>query len=274
MPVLPFVPGQPINGDLPITSIDDINSIVPFFIKSSDSAPVRDAIFAALLALFLEYQVDSGVAVGQSDILRAVGSALTGLGEDRGVFKTEGEDDELYRARILNIPNIVTPNAILAAVNSILAPFTSIQAEYCESIGDRWYVGDHSSRPWHSFLWDSTESMSPTYLDRLYKDDAPNNLGFFVPNRNPGGARVFNDTFGRLFLIRIPDLSGVDLLGGFVNSTSLIDRFYVGGIGVASAIRVSGTTALDTFNNIVTTVQRLKGQSIRFVIYSDPKLKL
>lgn len=274
MPTLPLPAVSPIMGDIPVTDQSDILAILPGFLKPSDPPPVRDAILAALVAMFQQYQLDAETAVGMSDVTRAVDYALTGLGADRGVFRSENEDDVDYRIRILGIPSLVTPTAIVAAVNNLLAPLTKIQCKYAEAVQDRWYLNDGFRATWHSYIWDTTQSMSPTYPDRIYQDDAAANSGYYLISRNPGGARVYSDAFGREFMIRIPDISGVDQLGAFVNSDSLIDRFYVGDTaGIASAIRDDGTTTLDTFNNIVTTIQRLKGHSIRFIVEMDPKLR-
>lgn len=266
---MPFVVD---NRDLPVVDEFDIYNILPKFLRPEDPAPVRDAIVAALTAMMREYQSLSTEAVGMNNLLLANDMGLRGLGEDRGVYQSDNESDTTYRLRILSFPELVTPTVIVAAVNSILAPFTSIQCQYSESVQDRLYIGDSSARPWHSYVWDSTMSMSPTYPDRLYEDDIDDNLGYVRPNSNPGGARVYSDEIGRLFMIRIPDLAGIDSIGGFPNSSSLEDRLYVGGVGVSSGIRVVGTSTLDTFNNIVATIYRLKGHSIRFIVWADPKL--
>lgn len=273
MPVLPMPPESPLaGGDLPVSSVDDVLQILPAFLKQGDSHEVRDAILEALTAMMIKYQVLSEQAVAMSDVTRSLDSALIGLGEDRGVFRQESETLEEYRARILAIPNIVTPEAIIAAINAILAPFTDVEAEYSESVQDRWFVGTSADRDWHSFVWDATASDSPQYIDRLYEDDATDNSGYFRTNSNPGGARIYADTIGRMFIIRIPDLSSIDTLGSFPDSSSIADRFYIGPSGGMSAVRTIGTTMLDIFNTIVSIVSRLKAHSIRYMILADPKM--
>jgi hypothetical protein len=274
MPVLPVPQIAPVGGgDLPVTDESDIFSILPGLLKPSDPAPVRDAIISALTAMMLKYQELSSESVTYADVLRSIDSALTGLGEDRGVFRQEGETEENLRARILDIPNIVTPDAIMAAINSIIAPYTTIKAKYAESIQDRWYVGA-SPKDWHSFVWNSTTNRPPFYPDRLYQDETSLHLGLFLPNLQPGGAQVYSDAFGRFFFIRIPDLSGIDQIGSFSNSASLPNRWFIatGGTGIASGVRTSGTTVSDIFSLIVTTIERLKGNSIRYAVLMDPKL--
>lgn len=46
------------------------------------------------------------------------------LGEERGMTQGAGEDDERFRERIANLADVVTPNAILRAVNRALAPYS------------------------------------------------------------------------------------------------------------------------------------------------------
>lgn len=46
------------------------------------------------------------------------------LGEERGMTQGVGEDDEKFRERIANLADVVTPAAILRAVNRALAPYT------------------------------------------------------------------------------------------------------------------------------------------------------
>lgn len=294
MPSLPLPPGvTQLGGALPFSSTDDVLAILPAFLKPTDSAPVRDAIVAAILAMALVYQERSGYAAAQSDVLRAVDTYLAGQGADRGVVQQTGESSTAYRARILSTPNLVTPTAILAAVNSLLAPVTTIKAQYCESVQDRWYVRKNGSSSglstFHSFVYKSTavRSRSPYYLDRLYEDDAAQNGGVFRAQSNPGGARVWNDTLGRFFLLRIPDITPIDSGGAFGFKTA--ETVYpVGskqpGLGMfafkhASAgsaygayARADATSSATIYSAIVNVVGRLHAASIRWAVLVDPKL--
>ena len=53
---------------------------------------------------------------------------LDALGEERGIARSPGEDDESYRKRIAEIADVVSPNAIRRVGNRIWAPW---QAEVC-----------------------------------------------------------------------------------------------------------------------------------------------
>src|SRR5436190_1114871 len=120
MPQLPVaLPVIPAAGRLPVRRAADVLAVLPAFVRASDTAPVRDAISAGLAEILKRHQEIAGYAAGQSDILRATGIYLDGLCEDRGVYRQAGEDDEALRARALTLPELVTPEAILAVANAI-----------------------------------------------------------------------------------------------------------------------------------------------------------
>ena len=89
--------------------------------------------------------------------------------------------------------DLVTPTAILAAANTILALYTAVRAQYAESVLDRWFVHDGTAG-WHSFV-----GAQPQYLARLYPADAAANGGFVRPSSEIGGAWAFADA-GRALL--------------------------------------------------------------------------
>lgn len=273
----------PFDNPAPVNSVDDIISILPFFLKSDDSPPVRDAIIAALVSIFLAYQDASSYASAQSDILRAVGLYLDGLGSDRGITRQPSELDESYRTRILSIPNIVTPSAILAAVNSILAPYTSVQAQLFEASLDRWFVFNGTSHL--SFI-----GTNPIYLDRLYIDDIASNLGQSRPQSRVGGAWTFGDTVGRYFVLRVPLLPETEVQHMFIadgsntnnqETNSSVVSFIADGSNV-SGQETTGSDAsfcfnlrqsiIDVYTQIVSAVERIKASSIRWQLFADPKL--
>lgn len=279
MPTLPLPGGGGAlsGGDLPVTSEQDVLAALPLFLRPNDSAPVRDALIAALTAMFIGYQDKAAYAAAQADKTRATGTYLRGFAEELKTYAKSGESDDALRQRILATPGLVTPPAILAAANAILAPYTSVHAQFFESYGDGWYVRAASATPaWHSYVWKSTTSRSPTYPDRLYPDDVGTD-GLVRPDSNPGGARVFKDTVGRLFVLRVPDLSPLDAQIAAVSADQDVSsaRAFIGK-GTSSSnttyFRAVSATALSVYQSIANTVERIRGSSIRWTLLVDPKL--
>jgi hypothetical protein len=256
---LPPGPSRLDGGDLPVVSRDDVLAVLPAFVRKADSAPVRDALFAALHWILLKYQERAGYAATQCDIARATGIYLEGLCEDRGVYRQPGETDHALRARALTTPDLVTPEAILAAANAILGPHTRIKAQLAESLLDRWFVHDGSAK-WHSFV-----GANPQYLVRLYPDDAVANDGFVRPGSRIGGAWAFSDRIGRYFVLRVPVLGG---------GHAFVPRAHVFGGGHRAGLFLfkNAAEALGVYGAIVNAVERIKAHSIRWALVADPSL--
>lgn len=261
------------NSDLPVNTSADVLAVFPAFIRKPDTALVRDAIVAMLTVIFQDMQSKSEYAAWQSDILYATGVYLTGLGNDRGFEKHAGETDEQFRARVLQIPQLVTPAAILAAVNSILSSYTSFHARYMEASVDRLFIADGTTT-WKSFI-----GASPSYYTRLYEGDSAANGGVFIPGRGINGAWVFSDTIGRYFVLRIPPLIGSDdqhsfILAGagsFINDGTNVSGTEATG-SVATFMFADRQSAIDIYTTIVNTVNRIKGSSIRWMLYVDARI--
>lgn len=296
MPLLPLpLGGSSIaSNDLPIVDTTSIAALEPYLVRDSDSAPVRDSIRRALVAMFTFYQDATSASTAQSNVLYATGIYLDGLGADEGVFRYPSEPytqtgDAAYRARILVQGGTVTPTVIMLAVNAILAPYTAIKAHYLESIMDRGYCRSSGTNPNVAYVRDGTTAgdRDPTYLDRLYPNDAAQNLGVSIDDRRPGGFWCFSDTIGRYFVLRIPPLDSVDNAGAFafngqLNSNGVTPESLGYGIfcgdGTSTIqpwwdfFRTSPATSADIYATIVNTVNRLLGASIRWELIVDPLL--
>lgn len=295
MPLLPLpLNGSAIdNGDLPIVDQDSIAALEPHLVRDSDSAPVRDAIRAALVAMFTYYQDQTSGAAAQSDVLYATGIYLDGLGRDEGVFRDPNSEpytqagDAAYRARIITQGGTVTPQAICAAVNALLAPYTNIPCRYLESLLDRGYCRTNTTNPNVAYVRNGqvVGNVDPTYVDRLYPNDAAQNLGASIDSRRPGGFFCFSDTIGRYFVLRIPSLTLVDNSGAFafdgtLNSNGVTPEslgyglFCTNGSVVPQPwwdfFRNAPATSIGIYQAIVNTVNRLVGHSIRWELIVDP----
>jgi len=254
-------------------SQSDVLAVLPAFVRRSDSAPVRDALAAALVEIIRRYRQLSAYAAAQCDITRATGIYLQSLCAEHGVFKQDGESDDALRARALTTPDLVTPTAILAAANTILALYTAGRAQYAETLLDRWFVHDGTAG-WHSFV-----GAQPQYRARLYPADAALNGGFVRPSSEIGGAWAFADNTGRFFILRVPVLTGLGSAHAFVAGDLAAPpdaRVFVGdGSSKASAgmfVYQSPSTALAVYQAIVNTVSRIKGHGVRWLLFADPKL--
>lgn len=285
MPTLPIAAPPPLDGgELTVRSEADVLALFPAEVRKITSAPVRDALIAALTEILREYQRRSSRGAALGDILRATGPALVGLAADHEVYKQPGESEASLRARVLNLAALVTPVAIVEAVNTILAPFTDRRAKYFESELDQWFVHDGTVEEWDSFVFDEDEgAASPRYPDRLYADDAAENAGESIEAREVLGAWVFGDELGRHFLLRLPQLETVDDLGSFVFDETVEDdgMFVADGSDEAGSESDGSVTSFaftdealsdELYAAIVSTVELLKGQGMRWTAYVDPLL--
>jgi hypothetical protein len=257
----------------------DVLAALPALVRESDAAPVRDALAAALVAIIARYRQLSSYSAKQCDITRATGIYLESLCREHGVFKQPGEADDELRARALTAPDLVTPQAILAAANTVLAPYTSVHAQYAESVLDRWFVQDGSA-PWHSFV-----GAQPQYFSRLYPADAAANGGFVRPSSEIGGAWAFADQVGRLFVLRVPVLTGLSEAHAFAAADLSAPpgaRSFVADGSNASGSEASGalgmfvyqspSTALAVYQAIANAVSRIRGHSVRWLLVADARL--
>lgn len=274
MPTLPVpFPLIPAGGDLPVKSTDDCRDALPDNVRRPrpEDAPVREAILAGETAMFLAYQERAAYAAAQSDPTRAVGIYLQAHAEDRGVDVKDDEPDEQLRTRVFQ-RDLISPTAILAAADAILAPYTSKRARYLESGLDRLFIGDGTAT-FHSFI----AYVDPEYPDRLYDER----------RGNPGGPWVFGDHNGRFFVLRVPEIASVTSVGirshifaGGAPPTEerawIHDGTDEGGSEssglVASFTSHSLSEPLAVYQAIADAVGRLVGNGVRWQLYVDPNL--
>lgn len=278
MPSLPLpLPFGLASPDPCVQSADDVLSVYPRDYRVPTEHPVIDAINAAHAGAHQSYTEASDYAAAQSDILTATGEYLDGILGDHGCIRAPGELDEDYRARGLAWVGVVSPVAVMGIVNAILAPYTTAQAQYCESIADRWYVEDGTA-VWGSFVADCATLVGPSYLDRLYPDDAAANDGVYRPQSDPGEPLIFTDDLGRCFLLRIPALSDANGPTAYATDGTggdLAEMFVEDGTATAEMTFASADYLLadETYQAIVNAVDRIKGQGIRWVIVVDDRLE-
>lgn len=268
-----------------ISSSADVAARLPDALSAPEVDPVRDALVDALAGLLQEWEARSDCGAALSDPARAIERYLVALAGDRGSAKAPGEDEEAFRARTFQAQQCVTEASIIAGVNVILAPFTSLQCKLNDAALDRWFVHDGTDGlggppNWHSFL-----GAAPEYPDRFYSDAAVNNGGYLRPNSEVGGARVYGDSLGRHFLLRVPDIgfqdtdaafsfsdlpaSGNDLGGG---SVEIEGGMFVGDgsdPGVGAFLNSATANAIAVYRAIGNFINAVAGQSIRWSMLSD-----
>jgi hypothetical protein len=271
---------------LPVNDVSDVLAILPTFLRPDDPAAVRDGILAALTMLCCTIQEWAEYAAAQADALRATGAYEDEIGSERSALRGSlGNED--YRALILSPPDVVSPEAVIAAANAVLKPFTSVQAQYCESWSDRacffdatWGItgGAYNGEPLCYFYDEADTPRSPDYADRLYASEGTLNGGTAIANREPGAARFFDyadDVVGRIFFLRVPDLSSVDAQDSPIYNELEPNAFYIG-TGAAGSYTTyltnDPTTSSAIYANIVNAVERVRGQSMRWTLFVDVEL--
>lgn len=258
-------------------------AVYPVEYKREETAPARDAIVAAQAEMAERYEESSAYAADQANVARAKGRYLDGLGEDRDVHRSGNEKDGSYQARVLGVPDVVTPLAIVNAVNAVLAPYTTVKAQYLESVQDRAYL--RFVPPLHDAPLDGPHGegcailgRSPNYASRLYPEDAAAN-GAARVQCSPGGAWLFGDRVGRYFVLRVPDLSPIDTAIPamyFPTVRNLPNRMFLRTTGSdppKSFLYKNSTTALEVYGAIVSALEAIIGHSVRWKMVSDPKLR-
>lgn len=272
-------------GDLPVNSAADVLALLPPAFKPDGSSPVRDALVAGLTQILEKWQERSGYAASQSDILRAVDRYLDGLANDHGFIRAGNiETDGLLRDRVLAVPELVSRQAILDVINPILARYSAIQARLFEVIPDRLFI-TNSDAPcaWRSYL-----EAEPDYPDRFYPEAAASNGGLFRAQSEPGRAWIF-DKVGRGFMARLPEIHTPQSLHWFAFGPSHnfagegIRTFVANGTDASgSESRNTGTVAAfiaselltseQVYQSIVNAVDRVRGQGIRWELFTDALL--
>jgi len=219
----PPIPGA---GPRPVITSDDVVAQLPDILRRAETDEIRDKLVAALTALIQEWQFGSDYAAAQADIARATGGYLAAAGEDRGAGASVGEDEEGFRARALK-QGAADERSIVAGVNAILARYTTEQCQFVDAALDCWFVNDGTDGHGNPAIWNSYIGAGPSYPDRYFSDDVMNNGG--VPrtdNCDVGGARLFKDTIGRSFLLRVPDLGFQQTDASFAYDGTPLGDFY------------------------------------------------
>lgn len=132
---------------LPFETRADVLAVMPGWMRDDTVPnPVRDAIADGVLRSFASYCSDVAAYAASVDPAYASGSALDFALAQRDVQRALNEADAPYRARGLGDSALITPAAMLAAIQAIIAPFApGKQPYYFELPDDEIYVFDQAS---------------------------------------------------------------------------------------------------------------------------------
>lgn len=274
MPLLPVDNGWVIDaGELVVRDDSDVLALLPVeYRRGEETEEIRDALVAAVTKTHQKFHDRAAYAAAQCDISRATGVHLEGQAADRDFHKATGETEAQFRARILANPELVTTKAIMDRVNALLAPHTPAEAHGFEGILDQWFVGeDGVDNEWESFV-----GAAPNYPSRFYPD-LSEPAAIPRSNSSPGDARVFAGEMGRLFVIRVPDLVGIDAQRAYAASDDGEIGFFLTDAGGndelnGSFVARETATAETVYGALVGSVAAIKGHSIRWIVLIDESL--
>ncbi len=251
MPFLPLPSQTSLGAEIPVSGVADVLIEFPAPQKNPETAPNRDAIAASFAEGFIKYQNAAERAAAQSDPLRATGIYLKDFADEHDVIPVPGESETSLRGRLFASPSIVTPDAIEAAINEVIAPLT---CRISELDLDGWFI--HSDA---AAIWDSFVGAEPNYPDRYYADQPGLRVGGCVPSNN----------LPRSFHVRIPALQAQDEAFSYTG-----DEYFIGDIvGDAGVFIYQGQSlSVDKYNTIIARVERIKGQGVGWSMVVDPSL--
>lgn len=268
MPTLPLPTGGAAvgGGTVPVSDEADVLPEFAAPIRKVAVAPVRDAFVAGWTEGFKKYQDIAARAAAQCDPARATGDYLRDFAEERGIIPGVTESEASIRARLFATPDIVTPEAIRAEVDKLLAPYTAKASMLTELELDGVFVHDDNPCTWDSFI-----GTDPDYPDRYYPELPWLQAHGWVPSSGYSGS----------FLIRVPPLEDNDTTVSYAFDFDDDGIFAGNGADVAGSesdgsvafsLFVDPRTADELYSTIISVVEAIKGQGINWSLVVDPSL--
>jgi len=169
-----------------------------------------------------------------ADITGSKSPALDLLGYDRGLPRRTAENADAYRARLLAMPDTVSPDAMIRAVKAVLFPYSQ-HFEFIETFDVRFQTAFDCPIP----PYVNPALMSPYYDPTCFVLDDPRED---TPYRN----RCPNDdTYFACFFVVVPVLASIQNYTIVPDDTAVnTSGFYSAVLGVGSAAR-RATSAYD-----------------------------
>jgi len=156
----------PDRNDQILPTLDDAMALLPGWAQRLDS-PVRDALLEAWRAMANMLQAKLGQFIAQTYSPRtAEDTWLDEFGQLLHQPKTGNESEGEYRARLLARGDVVSPNAIKAAVDALVAKVSPIAPVYLEPATDAIFWSDLGS-PWTAFWQPVDHRLWADYPDNI-----------------------------------------------------------------------------------------------------------
>lgn len=121
------------------------------------------------------------------------------LGDERGIYRQNNEDDDTFRDRASRLADVVSPNAIISVINRILAPKGFI-GEVCDVT-----LGDSVGAGFSGLFFDVPTSLSPDFLAAFDLYGA----GDLFPKNNFFVTQSAQEAYG-WFLVKLPYIGDGD----------------------------------------------------------------
>ncbi len=106
----------------------------------------------------LDWELDVGLTVTNPESFTGGRlPVLEELGSERAIYHTSGEPEEVYRRRVANAGDVVSPNALLRAANRILAEYGGrgcLREVGSAKLRGLFYDADPDGNPDHAFAYD------------------------------------------------------------------------------------------------------------------------
>lgn len=241
-----------LSGAPPALQFDDALKLLPAWVRNLTS-PVRDALIRAWVAQWNLVWARSGRALAQVTTPRdAEGAWLDAWADLYQRAKRPGESDPELRERLLNPPDVVSPDAIHAAVEPLVAEVTPADAAFIEPAIDAAFASSLTS------AWNAFAQADDTRLWADYPD---------APERTAGAYAVPVVTTLLAWVVLPGALSDGDPVA-YVQPTAANFDAYSYADGNAFAFGVQGTL----FDRVVNELRSRLGAGVQWMVFNDPLL--
>lgn len=250
----------------PAKTPDDVAELLPDWTKNIDS-PIKSALVSMLAAVANFLWARFGQAVAQQATpLFAEGQWLDYWGRLLHRPRVANESDGDYRARLLSVPDRVSPKAIMDAVLATAAQYTTVIPAFEEPMIDGAYASPANNPAWSAYAQPKNGRLWARYPGSLcktpgaYVTPAARRAEFWVIL--PGGAAFGLKGETQAAAFAMPSGSPYR---DFVNPTSVPDTW-------AGAARYTLPAKQSLAQAVISDVEFRKAGGVRWALIIDPNL--